>query len=327
LGTAPDTAVNSLDQTGVGRGRSFNIPPTLGRYHSIPVRTGLLSSDLFTRLTYCQTFMVAGLRSARASSAGSQLPEPTRAPPLSHRRRRSSAANPPRGPRTAGEPLSLLDLTPGEWHSAWLGSRRKRVFDFGGALCLLVVLSPLIVVSALAILFETGTPILYRQNRAGRDAVPFSMLKFRTMRSGAEYAQPLLRIFNEAEFPLFKIAGRDPRVTRIGNVLRRSNFDEIPQLVNVLRGQMSLVGPRPFICEEAAALPDCAAFRARMLPGLTGPWQLRTDDRFRVASVLAEDEGYFRGASFRTDVGILTRTALGRPLKVPGMTRKTITSP
>jgi exopolysaccharide biosynthesis polyprenyl glycosylphosphotransferase len=150
----------------------------------------------------------------------------------------------------------------------------KHLFDFSAATLLLLLLSPLLIVVALAVKLTSPGPVLFRQQRAGLNGRPFQLLKFRSMRSGAEGEQAILSTRNEMTGPVFKMA-RDPRVTRVGRFLRRHSLDELPQLWNVLRGEMSLVGPRPLPTEEVKRFNDDAhRRRLSVRPGLTCLWQI-----------------------------------------------------
>lgn len=150
----------------------------------------------------------------------------------------------------------------------------KQLFDFAATAILLLLLSPLLLLIALAVKFSSPGPVLFRQQRAGLNGRPFQLLKFRSMRSGAETEQAGLAAKNEMTGPVFKIS-RDPRVTAVGRFLRRHSLDELPQLWNVLRGEMSLVGPRPLPVEEVKRFNDDAhRRRLSVRPGLTCLWQI-----------------------------------------------------
>ncbi len=148
----------------------------------------------------------------------------------------------------------------------------KRVVDVVASSIGLVVLSPLMAIIAIAIKLDSKGPVLFRQPRVGRDGEPFEMLKFRTMVDGADARKRELSHLNEA-VGLFKIA-KDPRITRAGAVLRQLSLDELPQLINVLRGDMSLVGPRPLILEEDSRVEGWHRRRLALTPGMTGNWQI-----------------------------------------------------
>jgi lipopolysaccharide/colanic/teichoic acid biosynthesis glycosyltransferase len=185
-------------------------------------------------------------------------------------------------------------------------STAKRAIDIGGAAIGLLVLLPLMLVIALvACAGSPGAP-LFRQRRAGRAGREFGMWKFRTMVAGAERLRPLL--VGESRDADWLDLERDPRITRLGRLLRRASLDELPQLVNVLLGDMSLVGPRPLPLEEQARVPDWAAARADVRPGITGLWQVRGRSRTGFTEMLRLDCQYVREATVWTDLQILVRT-------------------
>lgn len=151
----------------------------------------------------------------------------------------------------------------------------KQVIDYLGAFVLAVVLVPLFLLCALLVRLTSAGPVIFRQERAGLNGRPFVMYKFRTMRAGAEAEQPALAAQNEMDGPVFKIAG-DPRITPVGRFLRRHSLDELPQLWNVLRGEMSLVGPRPLPLDEVGRIAENTQRRRLSIkPGLTCLWQIR----------------------------------------------------
>jgi exopolysaccharide biosynthesis polyprenyl glycosylphosphotransferase len=183
----------------------------------------------------------------------------------------------------------------------------KRVLDLAVSAALLVLLSPLLLAIAILILGDSGRPVLFRQRRAGRDGEPFTMLKFRTMVSDAEQRLGELVDLEELEEPSFKITN-DPRVTRAGRLLRRASLDELPQFVNVLRGEMSLVGPRP---EEEAVVElydERQRIRLAVKPGLTGPMQVYGRGDLSFEERLAMERDYLDNLSITGDLAILLRT-------------------
>ena len=201
--------------------------------------------------------------------------------------------------------FATLNVRPG------LNGRRqkvaKRAFDLVLTSLLVVVLSPVMVALALAVKFDSEGPVLYRQSRLGRGGGQFEMLKFRSMVDNAHKKVVDLRDENEGSGPLFKMKN-DPRVTRVGRFIRRTSLDELPQLFNVLRGQMSLVGPRPALPDEADSWPIELFDRLEVLPGITGLWQVsgRSDISFTEYEQL--DLYYVDNWSMRLDVSILART-------------------
>jgi lipopolysaccharide/colanic/teichoic acid biosynthesis glycosyltransferase len=184
----------------------------------------------------------------------------------------------------------------------------KRAFDLVGAILLLVVLAPFWITMALLIKLDSPGPILFRQRRIGRDGTPFSMLKFRTMVDGADAHKPSLLHLNEAGAGLFKING-DPRVTRVGQWLRATSMDELPQLLHVVTGQMSLVGPRPLVPEEDAQITGFDRRRLAMRPGMTGAWQAGGDRSISILQMADIDNDYVQHWSIWTDVRLLFETA------------------
>ena len=182
----------------------------------------------------------------------------------------------------------------------------KRMFDAAGAALCLLFLAPLFVVIALAIRLSSPGPVFFRQTRMGRNGRPFQMLKFRSMVDGAEAQREALAHLNEAD-GLFKIAA-DPRVTPVGRLLRRMSLDELPQLINVLSGEMSLVGPRPLVLEEDSLVEGRHRGRLHLVPGITGPWQLLGPVRVPLQEMVVIDYLYGTNWSLWTDVKILLRT-------------------
>ncbi|MEJ7797209.1 MAG: exopolysaccharide biosynthesis polyprenyl glycosylphosphotransferase [Solirubrobacteraceae bacterium] len=182
----------------------------------------------------------------------------------------------------------------------------KRVFDICGVVPGLLALSPLILLIAALIKFDARGPVFFRQTRVGREGKEFRMWKFRTMIPDADERKAELAALNEAD-GLFKIA-EDPRITRVGSVLRRYSLDELPQLFNVLRGEMSLVGPRPLICDEDARITGLDRRRLHLLPGMTGHWQILGSARIPLTEMVKLDYRYVAGWSLWSDVKILVRT-------------------
>jgi lipopolysaccharide/colanic/teichoic acid biosynthesis glycosyltransferase len=189
----------------------------------------------------------------------------------------------------------------------------KRVLDVTLATVLLVVFSPLLLLVAVLVRATSPGPVLFRQTRVGRAGAPFRMLKFRTMLHGCDdgahrdYVRRLLAAQAEAHEGLYKLVD-DPRVTRIGAVLRRLSIDELPQLLNVLKGDMTLVGPRPALPFEAELFPDWAAPRYLVAPGLTGLWQVSGRNRLTMLQGLELDVAYVEQRSLVGDMVILLRT-------------------
>ena len=183
----------------------------------------------------------------------------------------------------------------------------KRAIDVAGALAGLVVLAPLLVGVAALIKLTSRGPVLYRQERAGRGGEPFRMLKFRTMVPDADGLKPALLHLNEADGVMFKISD-DPRLTRFGRVLRRTSVDELPQLWNVLRGEMSLVGPRPIVQSEVARYGRAFATCFAVPPGVTGLWHVSGRSDTSYSERVALDLDYASRWSLRRDIAIMLRT-------------------
>jgi exopolysaccharide biosynthesis polyprenyl glycosylphosphotransferase len=190
----------------------------------------------------------------------------------------------------------------------------KRAFDLLGASLGVLAVAPLLIVIAVAIKLDSRGPVFFRQLRVGRHGQRFFMLKFRTMVPDAEALKDGLRDRNEAQDGLFKIA-EDPRVTRVGRWLRRSALDELPQLLNIVRGEMSLVGPRPLVIDEDQRVEGWHRRRLELMPGMTGPWQILGPARVPLREMVAIDYLYVANWSLWTDIKIILRTiphVLGR---------------
>jgi lipopolysaccharide/colanic/teichoic acid biosynthesis glycosyltransferase len=179
--------------------------------------------------------------------------------------------------------------------------------DVAIALLLLALLAPLMAVIALCVRLGSPGPVLFRQRRYGLGGRPFTCLKFRTMLYGAEVLRTALLPLNEADGPVFKIR-RDPRVTRFGRWLRRSSLDELPQLWHVLRGEMSLVGPRPLDVAEVDLEDARQRKRLQVVPGLTCLWQIRGRRHNSFAEWMALDAYYVDRQSFALDLIIFCKT-------------------
>ncbi|TDD40667.1 sugar transferase [Saccharopolyspora elongata] len=192
---------------------------------------------------------------------------------------------------------------------SFTGGRRvvKALADWVSALLLLGLIGPAMLVIALAVKLSDGGPVIYRQRRTGRGGTTFTMLKFRTMVVGADAMRTALRPVNDAEGPLFKLR-RDPRVTKVGGLLRRYSLDELPQLFNVLAGHMSLVGPRPPLPEETATYDYEVGRRLLVKPGLTGLWQVSGRSDLSWAESVRLDLRYVENWSLAMDAVILWKT-------------------
>jgi exopolysaccharide biosynthesis polyprenyl glycosylphosphotransferase len=183
----------------------------------------------------------------------------------------------------------------------------KRAMDVVISALLLVLLSPLLLGVALWILLDDGRPVFFRQRRAGKEGAPFTMFKFRTMVNDAEQRLPELVDIESLDQPAFKIPD-DPRVTRSGRWLRRTSVDELPQLINVLRGAMSLVGPRPEEESVVALYDERQRGRLAIKPGMTGPMQVYGRSDLTFEERLAMERDYLDNLSLLTDLAILMRT-------------------
>jgi len=183
----------------------------------------------------------------------------------------------------------------------------KRLFDLlvGGVAFLL--LSPLMLLLALAIRLESPGPALYVSTRLGRRTQPFPFYKFRSMVRDAEAQRDRYMHLNEMDGPVFKIR-HDPRVTRVGRLLRKTSLDELPQLISVLRGHMSIVGPRPPIPAEVEAYEPWQRRRLSVTPGITCLWQVRGRNRISFQEWMKLDAEYIDTLSFRNDLKILLAT-------------------
>jgi lipopolysaccharide/colanic/teichoic acid biosynthesis glycosyltransferase len=193
-----------------------------------------------------------------------------------------------------------------EW-ATWLGPFLKRIMDVVLSVIALVLLWPLMLVIAIAIKLESCDRVIYPSLRLGERGRRFACYKFRTMVAGANELKDSLRRLNQRRGPLFKIAN-DPRVTRFGRFLRRYSLDELPQFWNVLKGDMSLVGPRPLPVEDCAEHISEHCRRLRVKPGVTGLWQVlaRANPSFEVCMML--DLAYIEKWSLLLDYRILMKT-------------------
>jgi exopolysaccharide biosynthesis polyprenyl glycosylphosphotransferase len=204
-----------------------------------------------------------------------------------------------------GQGVPLFELRPPVFAGTdWLV---KRTFDLVVSALVLVVGAPLWLAVAAAIKLTSPGPVLYRDRRIGLNETEFGMVKFRTMRAGAAALQPALEAENEASGALFKIRD-DPRVTRVGRLLRRLSLDEIPNVLNVLRGEMSLVGPRPLPVRDFERLEDWHRKRYLVLPGMTGLWQISGRSHLSFDDLVRLDFYYLENWSIWLDISILVRT-------------------
>ena len=215
------------------------------------------------------------------------------------------------GPQVSGgyveefDGMSVVSLVYGPDRA--LSLLAKRCLDIGFASLALILASPLLLVVALYVRRAEGTPIIYRQTRIGLNGRPFKVLKFRTMIRGADEQVGQLALFNEVRGRAFKMTS-DPRLTRGGAILRRTSIDELPQLWNVLRGEMSLVGPRPPLPAEVAGYDVWHRRRLSMKPGITGLWQVSARNDPEFDAWVERDLEYIDRWSLWLDVKIMART-------------------
>ncbi|MDQ6812041.1 MAG: sugar transferase, partial [Actinomycetota bacterium] len=204
-----------------------------------------------------------------------------------------------------GQSVPLFELGPPVFEG--VDFALKRTFDVVAATLLLVVLSPLLLAIVVAVRVSSRGPIFFRSVRRGIGQRPFQCLKFRTMHTNAEEGQAELEDLNEATGALFKIR-EDPRLTAVGRVLRRFSMDELPQLVNVLRGEMSLVGPRPLPQRDYEMLQDWHRKRYLVLPGITGLWQVSGRSELDFDDLVNLDFIYLERWSLALDLTIILKT-------------------
>jgi exopolysaccharide production protein ExoY len=186
----------------------------------------------------------------------------------------------------------------------------RRLFDVVAATLLLLILSPLLLAIALGVWLDSGLPIIYRLERLGRYGEPITVLKFRTMRHGSHHHLQELLSADEAralEYSINRKLRNDPRRTRLGAFLRRASLDELPQLLNVLSGQMSLIGPRPYFAHELSGRPEAAEILG-LRPGITGLWQVNGRSERTFEERLAFDLEYARDQGLELDLRIIVGT-------------------
>jgi len=195
----------------------------------------------------------------------------------------------------------------GTWHTTWSTMALKRTIDIVVSAVGIVITAPLMLVLAVLIRLDSRGPALFKQVRAGRHGQPFRFLKFRTMCQDAEERVSEVVSLHDLKEPMYKLR-RDPRVTRIGRFLRRTSLDELPQLFNVLRGDMSLVGPRPEELWLVERYGETERFRLEMRPGITGPMQVHGRGQLTFQERLAVEREYVENYSLKKDARILLRT-------------------
>ena len=183
----------------------------------------------------------------------------------------------------------------------------KRLFDIVAATCGIVILSPLMIIIAVLIKAEDHGPIFYKQVRVGENGKTFKMYKFRSMFVNADKMLDKLKEQNDVDGPMFKMK-RDPRVTKIGHFIRKHSLDELPQFFNVLKGDMSLVGPRPPLPSEVEEYSEYDKQRLFVIPGCTGLWQATERNEVGFNEMVQLDIQYIQRASFTFDLWIIWKT-------------------
>ncbi len=182
----------------------------------------------------------------------------------------------------------------------------KRSMDIVCSLIALVMLSPLLLITAIAIYIDDPGPVLFKQTRIGKDNKPFQILKFRSMKVNAEEMKAALMKQNQDKGANFKIE-RDPRITKVGRFIRTTSIDELPQLINILKGDMAVIGPRPFIEEEQKNLPSD---RLVVKPGLSCYWQISGKNSLTLGEQIELDRKYVRERSVIVDAKIIIKTMI-----------------
>jgi lipopolysaccharide/colanic/teichoic acid biosynthesis glycosyltransferase len=242
-----------------------------------------LSAEEFRRLTWC----LEGTRCAVGVSGVLEAVAPHRITPGGLERTGIMAVSPPRPSTVVRGVKSAVDRLAG--------------------VLLLLAVAPLLIVIALAVRIDSRGPALFRQTRIGKDGKPFTLYKLRTMVQDAEAIKSGLADSNEFDSVLFKMR-RDPRITRVGHVPRKSSLDELPQLLNVVRGEMSLVGPRPFLPDEVSRMDEDTLRRHAVKPGITGLWQVSGRSDLAWDESAALDTYYADNWSLGGDLTIGLRT-------------------
>ena len=185
----------------------------------------------------------------------------------------------------------------------------KRLFDICLSSLCLIIFFPLFIIIAILIKFTSKGPVFFKQNRVGKNGKVFQIVMFRTMKVGAERLQGRYRHLNEADGPVFKIRN-DPRFVGIGRFLARTGLDETPQLINVIRGEMSLVGPRPLPIKEARKLTRTQKVRELIKPGITSSWVVEGSHSMKFIKWMQLDKEYVLKAHFLKDLTILFKTII-----------------
>jgi exopolysaccharide biosynthesis polyprenyl glycosylphosphotransferase len=260
------------------------------------------------------TYVVAGVEVDRVILAIPELDEATLARVVSACREagvKLSVLPPMRAMLGTAVQLSHIAEMPvieyGTWHTTWSTMALKRAIDVVVSAVGLVLLTPVMIVIAALIRLDSSGPALFKQLRAGRHGEPFRFVKFRTMCEDAQERIAEVLSVDELKEPMYKLR-RDPRVTRVGRFLRRTSLDELPQLFNVLLGEMSLVGPRPEELWLVERYGETERFRLEMRPGITGPMQVHGRGQLTFQERLAVEREYVENYSLKKDLRILLRT-------------------
>ena len=183
----------------------------------------------------------------------------------------------------------------------------KRILDFIASLCALLILSPVLLIVSILIAPTSKGPVIFKQDRVGKNGIIFKMYKFRSMVANAEELKAQLEKDNEMNGPMFKIKN-DPRITKVGRFIRKTSIDEIPQLINVLKGEMSLVGPRPSLPSEVKEFEPWMLERLTILPGLTCYWQVMGRNDIEFNEWMKLDIKYVRERNFWLDLKLIFKT-------------------
>jgi exopolysaccharide biosynthesis polyprenyl glycosylphosphotransferase len=259
-------------------------------------------------------FLISGVEVERVILAAPELDEATLARVVSACREtgvKLSVLPPMRAMLGTAVQLSHIAEMPvieyGTWHTTWSTMALKRTIDIVVSAVGLVLLTPLMLVIGALVRLDSRGPALFKQQRAGRHGAPFTFVKFRTMCEDAQERISEVVSLDELKEPMYKLR-RDPRVTRVGRFLRRTSLDELPQLFNVLRGDMSLVGPRPEELWLVERYGETERFRLEMRPGITGPMQVHGRGQLTFQERLAVEREYVENYSLKKDLRILLRT-------------------
>ncbi len=191
--------------------------------------------------------------------------------------------------------------------SSYLNSLSKLIFDIVLSSILLIVLSPIFIIISLSILLTSGLPIFFIQKRVGKNGKVFNLIKFRTMKKGSPQQQWRYQQLNQADGPVFKIT-HDPRHTLIGKYLDWNGIDELPQLLNIIKTDMSLVGPRPLIQQEVKQLTSIQKNRQKIRPGITSPWITKGGHQIPFDQWMSSDLEYLTTATLSQDIQIIIST-------------------